>query len=227
MTISPISDWVMIEPARAAAITAGGIFIPDAARGKQCFGKVLAVGPGKLLPDGVRSGMVCRVGDTVRFLKHAERKAEADEREYSFVREGELMTVNGMPIGGTCIIIKAPDEGKVGSIFIPQAAQRYKRQGWVVATGGGTTLEDGTVVPLPFKPGDYLIAERHFVRPDESEDEISQDPVTVLVRDDEPVGFIAREDCGGPYELSEEHATYIEQYGHTGAQETAVGRRIP
>ena len=46
MGIQPLHDWVLIEPSEAKEKSAGGLFIPDAAKEKPVEGKVLAVGKG-------------------------------------------------------------------------------------------------------------------------------------------------------------------------------------
>ena len=44
----------MVEPVEAEERTAGGIVLPDTAKEKPQRGKVVAVGPGKLLDSGKR-----------------------------------------------------------------------------------------------------------------------------------------------------------------------------
>ena len=46
MTIKPLADRVLVEPAAAEEKTVGGIIIPDTAKEKPLQGKVLAVGNG-------------------------------------------------------------------------------------------------------------------------------------------------------------------------------------
>ena len=47
ISIKPLADRVIIEPALAEEKTAGGIIIPDTAKEKPQRGTVVAVGPGK------------------------------------------------------------------------------------------------------------------------------------------------------------------------------------
>lgn len=49
MKLKPLDDRVVVEPLTAEEKTAGGIVLPDTAKEKPRRGKVLAVGPGRLL----------------------------------------------------------------------------------------------------------------------------------------------------------------------------------
>ena len=51
--------------------TSGGIFLPDSAKKKPQRGKILAVGPGKMLKDGTRRSLQVKEGDTVLFTSWA------------------------------------------------------------------------------------------------------------------------------------------------------------
>lgn len=54
MTLNPLDDRVVVEPVEAEETTAGGIVLPDTAKEKPQRGKVVAVGPGRLLDSGER-----------------------------------------------------------------------------------------------------------------------------------------------------------------------------
>ena len=55
--IRPLEDRVVIKQIEAEEKTAGGIVLPDTAKEKPQRGKVLAVGPGKLLDSGERAAI--------------------------------------------------------------------------------------------------------------------------------------------------------------------------
>lgn len=67
--ILPRNDLVLIE--RIDALPAGRIIVPDIAKEKSILGRVLAVGPGKLIEgvngDWVRKTPEVKVGDIVYF----------------------------------------------------------------------------------------------------------------------------------------------------------------
>jgi len=48
MKIKPLNDWAVIVPSEAMTRTAGGLFIPEAAKEKPAEGIVEAIGPGAL-----------------------------------------------------------------------------------------------------------------------------------------------------------------------------------
>ena len=73
MTIRPLSDRVLIEPAEAEVKTAGGIIIPDSAKEKPLKGKVVATGNGTKDEE-----MVVKVGDTVLYGKYAGTEIEVE-----------------------------------------------------------------------------------------------------------------------------------------------------
>ena len=54
MKIRPLNDRIVVERLEAEDKTAGGIYLPDAAKEKPKTGKVVAVGQGKLLDTGER-----------------------------------------------------------------------------------------------------------------------------------------------------------------------------
>src|SRR5919198_4868619 len=71
MKVRPLGDRIVIRRFEAQEKTAGGILLPDTAKDKPQKGKVLAVGPGRLLKDGTRRSLQVKVGDTVLFTAWA------------------------------------------------------------------------------------------------------------------------------------------------------------
>ena len=63
MKVKPLGDRIVIKRFEADEKTAGGIILPDSAKNKPQKGKVLSVGPGKLLKDGTRRGLQVKEGD--------------------------------------------------------------------------------------------------------------------------------------------------------------------
>ena len=54
MKLKPLGDRLIVRRFEAEEKTAGGIVLPDTAKGKPQKGKVLAAGPGRLLKSGIR-----------------------------------------------------------------------------------------------------------------------------------------------------------------------------
>src|SRR5262249_20762084 len=65
--IRPLDDRVVIQQIEAEEKTAGGIVLPDTAKEKPQRGRVIAVGPGKLLDSGERAAIGVVEGDEVLF----------------------------------------------------------------------------------------------------------------------------------------------------------------
>ena len=91
MKILPLDDRVVVEASDAEERTAGGIVLPDTAKEKPREGKVIAVGPGKLLDSGKRSAMLVKKGDTVLFGKYAGSDVRIGEIEYKIMHESDIL----------------------------------------------------------------------------------------------------------------------------------------
>ena len=91
MNLNPLDDRVVIEPLEAEETTAGGIVLPDAAKEKSQRGKVLAVGPGKLLDSGERSPVGVVVGDEVLFGKYGGTEIEVEGKDVKILREADIL----------------------------------------------------------------------------------------------------------------------------------------
>ncbi len=89
----PLDDRLLVEPSEAEEMTAGGIVLPDTAREKPQRGRVLAVGPGKLLDSGQRGQMEVQVGDEVFYGKYAGTEIEMSGDKYVVLRESDLLAV--------------------------------------------------------------------------------------------------------------------------------------
>lgn len=89
--IRPLDDRVVVEPVEAEETTAGGIVLPDTAKEKPQRGKVLAVGPGKLLDSGERAQMSVAVGDQVIYGKYGGTDIEVNGEEVKILRESDIL----------------------------------------------------------------------------------------------------------------------------------------
>jgi chaperonin GroES len=89
--IRPLDDRVVVEPSAAEEVTAGGIVLPDNAKEKPQRGKVVAVGPGKLLDNGQRGQLSVAVGDEVIFGKYGGTEIEVDGEEIKILRESDIL----------------------------------------------------------------------------------------------------------------------------------------
>ena len=89
--LRPLDDRVVVEPLDAEEMTAGGIVLPDTAQEKPQRGKVLAVGPGRLLDSGSRGELSVSVGDEVIFGKYGGTDIEIDDHEVKILRESDIL----------------------------------------------------------------------------------------------------------------------------------------
>lgn len=91
MQLNPLDDRVVIQPMDAEETTAGGIVLPDAAKEKPQRGKVVAVGPGRLLESGDRCAVAVGVGDQVLFGKYGGTDIEVEGEEVKILRESDIL----------------------------------------------------------------------------------------------------------------------------------------
>lgn len=88
MNIKPLSDRVLIEPAPAEEVTMSGIIIPNSAKEKPLYGKVLAVGNGTKDEE-----MVLKEGDQVLYGKYAGTEIEFEGVKYIMMRQSDVLAV--------------------------------------------------------------------------------------------------------------------------------------
>lgn len=88
MSVQPLADRVLVEPAAAEEKTAFGIIIPDTAKEKPQRGTVLAAGPGK-----TDEPMTVKVGDTVLYGKYSGTELAVDGKDCLIMRESDIFAV--------------------------------------------------------------------------------------------------------------------------------------
>jgi len=91
ISIRPLDDRVVVEPLAAEETTAGGIVLPDSAQEKPQRGKIVAVGPGKLLDSGERGELSVTVGDEVIFGKYGGTEMEIEGADVKILRESDIL----------------------------------------------------------------------------------------------------------------------------------------
>ena len=94
MKVKPLGDRLVVRRQEASEKTAGGVYLPDAAKNKPQKGKVLAVGNGKLLKDGTRRGLQVKEGDTILFTNWAgEEYKDRQGDNILLMREEDVLAV--------------------------------------------------------------------------------------------------------------------------------------
>jgi chaperonin GroES len=91
MKIRPLDDRVVVEPVEAEETTAGGIVLPDSAKEKPQRGKVVAVGPGRMLDSGERGELSVTVGDEVIYGKYGGTDIEINGDDVKILRESDIL----------------------------------------------------------------------------------------------------------------------------------------
>ncbi len=89
--IRPLEDRIVVKPLDAETKTTSGIFLPESAKEKPMRGKVISVGPGKLLENGVRLKPTVSKGDTVVYGKYSGTEIEIKNVTHLIIRESELL----------------------------------------------------------------------------------------------------------------------------------------
>ncbi len=93
MKIEPLGDRIVVERLEAEEKTAGGIVLPETAKEKPKEGKIVAVGPGKILDSGERSKVQVKTGDRVIFASYAGTEVDVDGEEYLIMGEDDVLAV--------------------------------------------------------------------------------------------------------------------------------------
>ena len=93
MKLRPLDDRVVIKQSEAEDKTAGGIILPDAAKEKPQIGKIISVGPGKVLENGKRGKMSVKKNDEVIYSKYIGNEIEIDREKYVVLRESDILGI--------------------------------------------------------------------------------------------------------------------------------------
>jgi len=93
MKIRPLHDRVIVKREEEEKKSQGGIIIPDTAAEKPIFGKVVAVGKGKILESGEIRPLDVKVGDKILFGKYSGTEVKMDGDELVVMREEDIMAV--------------------------------------------------------------------------------------------------------------------------------------
>ncbi len=89
--IKPLDDRIVVTRNEAEQTTTGGIILPENAKEKPQQGKVLAVGPGKLLDNGERAKPDVAAGDIVLFGKYSGTELTVDGQEVVILKESDIL----------------------------------------------------------------------------------------------------------------------------------------
>lgn len=89
---TPLYDRILVQPTQADDM-AGTLFIPEMAKEKPLQGEVLALGQGRLAPDGTLTQLTVKQGDIVLFSKFAGDEIKLNGEIYLVMREADVFGV--------------------------------------------------------------------------------------------------------------------------------------
>ena len=93
MNIRPLHDRVVVKREAEDRKSPGGIVIPDTASEKPTFGKVIAVGQGKVLENGQVRPLDVKTGDRILFGKYSGTEVKVNNEDFVVMREDDVMAV--------------------------------------------------------------------------------------------------------------------------------------
>lgn len=93
--LRPLADRVVIQALEREEMTSSGIYLPDTSKEKPQEGRVIAVGPGKLLENGRYAALDLKEGDRVIFSKYSGTEFKLDDKEYLILSERDILAVVG------------------------------------------------------------------------------------------------------------------------------------
>jgi chaperonin GroES len=91
--IKPIGDKVVVQAVDAPETSIGGILLPDTAKKRPQEGKVIAVGPGRVLDSGQRAQMNVKAGDVVIYAKYGGNEVTVEGEDYVILDQDQIYAV--------------------------------------------------------------------------------------------------------------------------------------
>jgi len=93
--LKPLGERVVVQALEREEVTRSGLVLPDTAKEKPPEGKVIAVGPGKLLEGGKVVPLDVREGDRIIFSKYSGTEFKLDGEDYLILSERDILAVVG------------------------------------------------------------------------------------------------------------------------------------
>ncbi len=93
MNIRPLNDHIVALRIEEDEKKVGGLHIPDTAKEKPLTAKVVAVGSGRVLDDGMRVPLEVKKGAKVVIGKYAGSEVSLDGVEYLILREDDVLGI--------------------------------------------------------------------------------------------------------------------------------------
>ncbi len=95
MAFKPLGDRIVVKALEPDAKTKSGLVVPDTAKEKPQEGKVISVGTGRLLDDGIVKPLQVKAGDRILYGKYSGTEVNLNGEEYLIVREDDVLAIVG------------------------------------------------------------------------------------------------------------------------------------
>ena len=93
MALKPLADRIVVKTLDAQEKTKSGLVLPDSAKEKPQEGKVIAVGPGRLLDEGTVKSLEVKNGDRVLYGKYSGTEVSIEGEDYLILREDDVLAI--------------------------------------------------------------------------------------------------------------------------------------
>jgi chaperonin GroES len=93
VNLQPLGDRVVVRREESDQVTAGGLVLPDSAKGRPTRGVVISVGDGKLNKNGSRTPLQVKVNDRVLFTSYGPDEIKIGDEELLLMREDDILAV--------------------------------------------------------------------------------------------------------------------------------------
>jgi chaperonin GroES len=93
MRLEPLADKVIVKRSVPEERTPAGIVLPDVAKEKPKQGRVLSVGTGRRMENGVLVPPQVKEGDRVIFSPWAGTEVEVDGEAFLIIREDDILAI--------------------------------------------------------------------------------------------------------------------------------------
>ena len=91
--VKPLADRIVVRPLDPEEKTKSGLVLPDTAKEKPQEGKILSVGSGRLLEDGMVKRLEVKAGDRILYGKYAGAEVHINGEDYLILREDDVLAV--------------------------------------------------------------------------------------------------------------------------------------
>jgi len=92
-TFRPLYDRVLVRRVEAQDKTAGGLFLPEAAKEKPQQAEVIAIGNGRFGKNNELIPLTVQAGDKILFGKYAGDEIKLDGVDHIILREQDILAI--------------------------------------------------------------------------------------------------------------------------------------